>query len=246
VVINMSNFQAPVGGKPVLLRHYDVETLFHEFGHALHALLSEPPYVNLSGFLTEWDFIELPSQLMENWTWEPKSLERFARHYKTRKTLSPSLLTSLRRSREFMAGYGGCNHTMHALLDLELHLQEPPASVAALDALCKKVYTTYAILPVPPGARMHATFHHLFGGGYAAGYYSYIWAEILEADIFGRFRKEGILSRRTGEALRREVLAPGAQRPGADLFAAFMGRPPAIDALLRKHGVQNGKASKRR
>jgi oligopeptidase A len=238
ILINVINAQAPVGRSPVLLRHDDVQTIFHEFGHALHVLLSSSPYGNLYGFLCEWDFMELPSQIMENWCWEPQALTLYARHAKTGKPLPDPLLRSLRRSREFLAGYFGLAHTMHSFLDLALHLDEPPETPAALDTLCRRIYESYAVLPVHKESRMHAAFSHLFAGGYAAGYYSYVWAEILEADIFARIKRDGMLSRKAGEAFRKGILAQGTLKPGAELFRAYMGRDPSITPLLRKHGLQ--------
>lgn len=238
VVLNAANFPSPHGTDDVLLRHVEVQTLFHEFGHALHGLLCEVPYRNLHSYRTEWDFIELPSQLLENWCWHPRSLRRVARHIRTGKAVPSSLLTKLERSRTFLQAIGGLTQAEYAMLDLHLHTRPPPRSVRELDAFALSVERRYSPLPVPEEVKRHAEFHHLFGGGYAAGYYSYLWAEVLEADVFGLFEQGGVLSARLGDKLRRDILAAGTMRPGLDSFRAFMGRDPDVRSLLRKQGLE--------
>ncbi len=234
IVVNVCSFGG--GGKkgPVLLKHLEVETLFHEFGHALHVLLSEGRYENLNGFHTEWDFVELPSQLMENWCTEGEALSLFARHHKTGERIPDRLLARMKKSRNFFGGLADTGQCEYSLLDLLLHTSPPPKTPAALDAMCRRHNATTGVLPVPAFARKHASFAHIFAGGYAAGYYSYLWSEILEADVFATMKREGMLKRSTGERFRKAVLAAGASRPGKELFTAYVGREPDVRSLLRR------------
>lgn len=237
IFINTTNFAKGSSGKPTLLKHMDVQTIFHEFGHALHGILSAQPYENLDGFHTEWDFVELPSQFLENWCWESASLDLFARHWKTKERLPRSMLSKMKRSRTFMAGFLATGYSELSDLDVRLHTIKPPRSVAALDRDTVKHARAFYPLPVPKTFRRYASFGHIFSGGYAAGYYSYLWAEVLEADIFSLFEKSGILSSFVGEKYRRMILAKGASEPGEKLFEALMGRKPSPKALMRKRGL---------
>ena len=237
VAINVASFGRAHGKTPALLQHIEAVTLFHEFGHALHSLLTRVPHRNLDANRVEWDFIELPSQLMENWCWEEQPLRRFARHVTSGLPLPDETLRQLRRSRQFLQGFQGHSQAEFATLDMMLHTRRPPRTVRELDALCANVARRFAVLPVPPGYRRYASFMHVFAGGYAAGYYGYLWAEALEADAFERFEKSGLFDRRLGERYRREILAAGATRPGMESFAAFMGRKPDPQALFRKRGL---------
>lgn len=238
IVTNTCNFPKAQEGKPTLLSHYDAETLFHEFGHALHGLLGEHTYPNVEYVYVEWDFIELPSQLLENWCWDKAGLSLFAKHVQTGETIPEWMLEALDRKQSFLTGYQGIQQLEYASLDLELHtMPELPKDAEALDAYCLAHEKTWQVLPVPDFYRMHAAFSHIFEGEYAVGYYSYTWAEMLEADVFERFEAEGILSGDLGERYRTEILSPGAMRPGLEMYRAFMGRDVDPKALLRKKAM---------
>ncbi len=238
VMINVCSFAAGSNGEEPLLMHGDVETMFHEFGHAIHEILGVAPYRNLDGYRTEWDFVELPSQLMENWCWEQASLSLFAKHVHTGKPFPKRLRTALERTKKFLTGYGGLMQTEYSLLDMLLHTGEIPRTVAALDRLCLAHARKHGLLPVPASQKKYASFHHIFDGGYAAGYYSYVWAEVLEADVFAHWKKQGVLSRSIGTKFRKTVFAPGASKPGMELFHDFLGRAPKLGPLLKKQGLK--------
>ncbi len=237
VVINVGGFGRAAKGKPRLLKHGEVVTLFHEFGHAVHALLAETPERNLHGMHVEWDFVELPSQLFENWCWERDALRRYAHHYRTGKPIPDSLQERMLKSRVFLQAMNGLSQGEFSTLDMVLHTVRPPRSVRELDALCAKVSQRISVLPTLNDGKRHADFHHIFSGGYAAAYYSYLWAEILEADVFERFLERGMFNRPLGEKLRKEILSVGASRPAMASFCAFMGRKPDPHALLRRMGL---------
>ncbi len=234
IAINVTNFAKT---SPSLLTHRDVETLFHEFGHALHLILGENEYSNLSGFHTEWDFVELPSQLLENWTWEAEGLAFFAKHHKTGKPIPPAMINNLNASRTFMKGSFLLRQNEFGFLDFLLHTAPPPREIAELDEQCLAIANTYSITKKPRSYKMYASFSHIFGGGYAAGYYSYLWAEILEAQVFARFRQGGVLNADIGHEYRQKILAPGASQDGLALFTDFVGEMPSPAALLHKMGI---------
>ena len=199
IIAVVSNIAKPTSGHPTLLSHEEVQTLFHEFGHALHVLLSANTYANTGGFSTEWDFVELPSQLLENWTWEPEALKRYAKHHNTK---APFPYTqALQHLRTFQKGMFVLRQSEFAFLDLNLHTSPPPATVSELDAKTYDIVNLYSLLPKPKSYKMYASFGHIFSGGYAAGYYSYLWAEILEADIFSLFQKHGLFSSVIGKII---------------------------------------------
>lgn len=237
VIINVANFAKGSKTDPTLLTHDNVQVIFHEFGHALHLILGKSDYANLSGFNTEWDFVELPSQLLENWTWEKDSLSLFARHWQTGKVMPKKLTDALHQSRVFLKGLFLLRQTEFGLLDFTLHTEAPPQTIAELDRRCHEIAQANTVIPKPRDYRMYASFSHIFAGGYAAGYYSYLWAEILEADVFEVFQKHGILDAATGKRFRDRVLAPGAAKDGYELFTDFVGRKPNPKALLKKLGI---------
>lgn len=239
IVTIVCNIAQPVGHEDTLLPYGDVVTLFHEFGHVLHALLSEHRYSNTENFAVEWDFVELPSQLFENWAWEPESLALFAKHGKTGESMPEAMLSRLNQKRMFMAGFQGIQQLEYAHIDMELHTMPTAlSSPEELDAYCLAHERSWQVLSIPDWYRMHASFSHIFEGEYAVGYYSYTWAELLEADVFERFQREGLLNANTGDAFRRCILAPGALRPAQSLYREFMGRDVNADALLRKKHIQ--------
>ncbi|HUW53422.1 MAG TPA: M3 family metallopeptidase [Rhodanobacter sp.] len=237
------NFAPPTEGKPALLTHDDVLTLFHEFGHGLHHLLTEMALPSIGGIDgVEWDAVELPSQFMENFGWNREALDLFARHYQTGEKLPDELFQRMLAARHFHAGLFLVRQLEFALFDFLLHLEYDPAQGARPLAVLGEVRKQVAVMHPPAWQRFPHGFSHVFAGGYAAGYYSYLWAELLSADAFGEFEeraaeKGSVIDRATGERFRREVLAVGASRPALESFIAFRGRKPAPEALLRSHGL---------
>ncbi|MBL8523705.1 MAG: M3 family metallopeptidase [Betaproteobacteria bacterium] len=235
------NFAAPVdtGGKkrPALFTHDDVITLFHEFGHGLHQLLTEVDTLGVSGINgVEWDAVELPSQFMENFCWEWEVLKHMTRHVDTGATLSRELFDKMIAAKNFQAGMGFVRQLEFGLIDMRLHAEFDPA--ADVQQLINQVREAVAVVRYPPFTRMAHSFGHIFGGGYAAGYYSYKWAEVLSADAYAAFEESGVLNPETGKRFRREVLGRGGSRPAMDSFTAFRGRKPDMEPLLRHNGMK--------
>ena len=232
------NFAPPSGDAPALLTHDDVTTLFHEFGHGLHHLLTEVDYPGVSGISgVEWDAVELPSQFMENFAWQREALNLFARHWKTGEALPDDLFARMLAARHFHAGLFLVRQIEFALFDFRLHLEFDPKEGARTMSLVRDVRRDVAVIHPPEWQRMPHSFGHIFAGGYAAGYYSYLWAELLSADAFGRFEQDGVFDRASGEAFRRSVLAVGGSRPALESFIEFRGREPNAEALLRSYGL---------
>ena len=232
------NFPAPVGDKPALFTHDDVITLFHEFGHGLHLLLTEVGTLGISGFgHVEWDAVELPSQFMENYCWEWDVLSHMTQHVDTGEPLPRALFDKMLAAKNFQAGLGTLRQMEFALFDMRLHADNIGADRAALLKLLGEVRAEVAVMQPPAYNRMPWSFGHIFGGGYAAGYYSYKWAEVLSADAYSRFEEEGVLSPVAGNAFRKEVLGRGGSRDAMTNFVAFRGRSPTVDALLRHNGM---------
>jgi len=233
------NMTPPMPDKPALLTHREVETIFHEFGHLLHHCLSEVPLRSLSGTNVPWDFVELPSQIMENWCWERESLDFFARHFETGEAIAEELFQKMRRARTYRAASGQMRQLGFATVDLVLHTEFDPNVEMDLLAMANQVLQRFTPIPLPEKYGMILGFTHLFSGpvGYAAGYYSYKWAEVLDADAFSRFQEEGILNGETGRDYRRKILAKGNSEEPRDLFRSFMGRDPNQTALLQRIGL---------
>lgn len=232
------NFAPPADDMPSLLTHDDVLTLFHEFGHGLHHLLTEVDYPSVSGISgVEWDAVELPSQFMENFGWQREALDLFARHWQTGAPMPDELFTRMQTARHFQAGLFLVRQLEFGLFDFRLHLEFGPARGARANALLQEVRSQIAVIQPPAWQRFAHSFTHIFAGGYGAGYYSYLWAEVLSADAFARFEEAGIFDRATGAAFRREILARGGSRPALESFIAFRGRAPEPDALLRSYGL---------
>ncbi|WP_437672908.1 M3 family metallopeptidase [Sorangium sp. So ce131] len=232
------SFTPPVGGRPALLNHREVETLFHEFGHMMHHASSRVPIRSLAGTNVAWDFVELPSQIMENWCWEREALDLFARHHETGAPIPDDLLQRMRAARTFRAGAATMRQLGFAEIDLALHVDWTPERGDAVE-FAREVMSRYSPVPLPEGYAMLAGFSHLFANpvGYAAGYYSYKWAEVLDADAFSRFQQEGLFSRQVGDAFRSQILALGDTQDPMDLYKSFRGREPTLDALLQRSGL---------
>lgn len=234
-----ANLTPPHEGRPALLTHDEVETIFHEFGHLLHHLLTTVEPRALAGTNVAWDFVELPSQIMENWCWERAALDRFARHVDTGAAIPDELAQRLLRARTFRGASAMMRQLSFATVDLELHCGPLPEDGPALVARARALMAPFSAAPLPDDYAMICRFQHLFGGpvAYAAAYYSYKWAEVLDADAFTRFQREGLFSRAVGGAFRRTILARGDGADPAQLFRDFMGRDPDPDALLRRAGL---------
>lgn len=237
VAMLVCNFGRGVGDAPSLLSHEEVLTLFHEFGHGLHHLLTEVDVLSVSGISgVPWDAVELPSQLMENWAYEREALDGFARHIDSGEPLPAALLDKLRASRRFQAGLASVRQLEFALYDFRLHREHVPGQSQVL-SLLRQVHDQVAVLPMPDWHRFPMAFSHIFAGGYAAGYYSYKWAELMAADAFAAFEEAGVFDADTGARFRDTVLAQGGSRAAMDLFVDFRGRAPEPEALLRQTGL---------
>ena len=234
------NFNRPLGDQPALFTHDEVTTLFHEFGHGLHHMLTKIDVADVAGINgVPWDAVELPSQFMENWCWEEEALQFISGHYQTNEPLPKEKLTQLLKAKNFQAAMFVLRQLEFALFDFRLHHTfDANKSNQVLDTL-HQVKAEVAVVPTVDWGRMPHSFSHIFAGGYAAGYYSYLWAEVLSADAYSRFEEEGIFNAQTGQSFLDEILTKGGSEEPMKLFKNFRGREPQLDALLRHKGIAN-------
>lgn len=232
------NFTAPVGDDPALLTHDEVTTLFHEFGHGLHHMLTQVDVMGVSGINgVPWDAVELPSQFLENWCWQAEGIELISSHYETGEQLPDKLLQKMLAAKNFQSAMQTVRQLEFSLFDFRLHLEYNPESPQAVQALIDEVRDRVSVIPVSSENRFQNGFSHIFAGGYAAGYYSYKWAEVLSADAFSRFQEEGVFNQQTGESFLHNILEKGGSEEPMQLFVAFRGREPQVEALLRQDGL---------
>lgn len=230
------NFSKPTKETPSLLTFNEVQTLFHEFGHALHSLLSDCTYPSIAGTNVLWDFVELPSQIMENWALEKQTLDLFAKHYQTGEPLPETLFKQLKKSKNFNAGYASLRQLSFSLMDMAWHDVAPGTPLKTME-LEEKILAPLAVLPRIPDTNFSVTFSHIFAGGYSAGYYSYKWAEVLDADAFEAFLEKGIYNQEVAQKFRDCILSRGGTAEPDQLFREFRGRDPDTQALLRRSGL---------
>lgn len=231
------NFTKPTDNRPALLTLGEVETFLHEFGHALHGMFSKVRFESLSCTNVYWDFVELPSQFMENYAVEPEFLHTFAHHYETGELIPDELIERIRKSRNFNVAYACIRQVSFGLLDMAYYTLEGPLE-GDVEAFEKEAWKPTQLLPTVDGACMSVQFSHIMCGGYSAGYYSYKWAEVLDADAFSVFQKEGIFNTETAKRFRDEVLSRGGTEPPMTLYKRFRGQEPTIDALLTRNGIK--------
>ena len=233
------NFTKPTKTSPSLLTFNEVTTLFHEFGHALHGMLARGVYESLSGTSVFWDFVELPSQIFENWCYEKECLDLFARHYQTGETIPSELVEKIKNAANFQQGYMTLRQLSFSLLDMAYHSQDP-SQIEDIKTFEKEVLKATELLPSVENTRISTSFSHIFQGGYSSGYYSYKWAEVLDADAFELFQEKGVFDSKTAVSFEKNVLSAGGTEHPSLLYARFRGREPKPDALLKRSGLVVG------
>lgn len=236
IITNVGNFTKPIGEVPSLLRWEEVETLFHEFGHALHGLLSDRTYQSLTGTSVPRDFVELPSQIMENWASEPQVLKMYARHYQTDEPIPDELIQKIQNTSKFNQGFVNVEKVSAAFLDMDWHTLTEPTDQKVLE-FEENSLNKIGLIPEIVVRYRSPNFRHIFAGGYSAGYYSYMWAEVLDADAFQAFKENGIFDRETGNAYRKNILAAGGTEDPMVLYRRFRGKDPSVQPLLDRRGL---------
>ena len=232
------NFTPPTGNDPALLTHDEVLTLFHEFGHGLQHMLTQIDHLGVSGINgVEWDAVELPSQFMENWCWEQEALDLISGHYQTGEKLPDDLFQKMLDAKNFQAGMLMVRQLEFSLFDFKMHQQYDPAKGGQIYKTLNQIREQVAVLQPPEFNRFAHSFSHIFAGGYAAGYYSYKWAEVLSSDAYSLFEENGIFDQATGKSFLHNILEKGGSQDAMQLFVDFRGREPEIDALLRHTGI---------
>lgn len=232
------NFNPPVGDKPALFTHDEVITLFHEFGHGLHHMLTRIDYPDVSGISgVAWDAVELPSQFMENFCWEREALDLISGHVETGEKIPDELYRKMLAAKNFQSAYQMLRQIEFSLFDFRIHGEYSPQLGGRIQSILDEVRAEVSAFIPPEFNRFQHSFSHIFAGGYAAGYYSYKWAEVLSADAFSRFEVEGVFNPATGGDFLRHILEMGGSRDAMELFKAFRGREPEIEALLRHNGI---------
>ncbi len=232
------NFTPPIGDDPSLLTHGEVETLFHEFGHGLHHMLTKVDYLSVSGIHgVEWDAVELPSQFMENWCWQPDVMALISGHYKTGETLPDAMFEKMLAAKNFQSGMQMVRQIEFSIFDFRIHLEFDKANDTQIYDILQQVRREVGVVKTPEFNRFPNSFSHIFAGGYAAGYYSYKWAEVLSSDAFSLFEENGVFDEKTGRSFLHNILEKGGSDDALALFTAFRGRKPAIDALLKHSGI---------
>lgn len=230
------NFTKPTMTKPSLLTFNEVTTLFHEFGHALHGMLANTTYPSLSGTSVYWDFVELPSQLLENWCYEKEALDLFAKHYETNEPIPLEMVQKIKDSSNFLEGLQTLRQLSFGILDMSWHGQNP-LGIENVKKFETKVFEDTRLYPDVAENCMSTSFSHIFQGGYSSGYYSYKWAEVLDADAFEAFKEKGIFNKRTAEKFVKNVLSQGGTEKPMLLYKRFRGKEPSADALLKRAGL---------
>ncbi len=236
-IVNVMNFTRATADKPALLTYDEVETFLHEFGHGLHGMLTRCQYASMSGTNVPRDFVELPSQFNENFLGEKEFIDTFAKHYLTGEPMPQALIDKIKAAQNYHAAYACARQLSFGYLDMAWHTLTAPFDgdvIAFGNAAMKQV----KVLPVVPETQMEAAFTHIFSGGYAAGYYSYKWSEVLDADAFSVFKKNGIFDKKTADSFRKNILERGGTEPAMDLYKQFRGQEPTIDALLERDGIK--------
>jgi len=232
------NFSPPVGTKPALFTHDEVETLFHEFGHGLHHLLTRVDYPGVAGINgVAWDAVELPSQFMENWCWEREALNLISGHYESGEPIPEALYRKMKAAKNFQSGMQMVRQLEFSLFDFRIHQEYDPAHGSRIYDILKQVREQVSVVRPPDFNRFAHGFSHIFAGGYAAGYFSYKWAEVLSADAFSLFEERGIFDPETGTSFLKNILEQGGSKDAMELFIDFRGREPKIDALLHHSGI---------
>lgn len=230
------NFTKPTTSKPSLLTFNEVTTLFHEFGHALHGMLANTSYPSLSGTSVYWDFVELPSQIMENWCFEKEALQLFARHFETGESLPMELITRIKESANFQEGMATLRQLSFGFLDMAWHAQDPSA-IKDVKKLELDAFKDTMLFPDSQETCMSTAFSHIFQGGYSAGYYSYKWAEVLDADAFAYFKEKGIFNKEVAQKFKEYILSKGGTEKPMSLYKKFRGSEPKLEALLERAGL---------